>query len=255
MDCRAGGNTDQNTGFSCQSLAHCESVFVLNRNDLVIDLRVQGFRYKACADALDLVRACHAFGQYRRACRFYCDNFDVRVLALQIFADAGKRAAGADSRNENIHFAFCIVPDLRSGGRNMCLRVGRVGELARNEAARRLRRQFFRLRDRALHAFGTVCQYQFGAVRLEQVAAFYTHCFWHGQDDLISSGRRDGSQSDTGIAAGRFNDDRARFQHAGCFRVVDHPLGDPVLDAACRIEIFQLAEYRCFRCLIINVRV
>lgn len=54
---RTGGNTYQNALGACDTSACCESVLVLNGNDLVVDLGVEGLRNEACADTLDLVRA------------------------------------------------------------------------------------------------------------------------------------------------------------------------------------------------------
>lgn len=73
--------------------------------------------------------------------------------------------------------------DLRAGGGDVGLGVGRVDELAGNEAVGESCGQFLRLGNGSLHAQRAVRQHQFRAVGLQQVAAFHAHRFRHGQDD------------------------------------------------------------------------
>ena len=64
-----------------------------------------------------------------RALRVGADDLDVRVLLLEVAADAGDRAAGADAGDEDGDPALGLLPDLRAGGAVVDLGVGQVGEL------------------------------------------------------------------------------------------------------------------------------
>ena len=130
----------------------------------------------------------------------------------------------------------------------MNLRICRVGELRRNKAVRDLFCQFLCLGDRTTHALCALCQHQLCAVCLHQIAALYAHGLRHCDNQTITSGSRNGSQTNSGITAGRFDDNAARFQQTLCLSIVDHALCDSVLYAACRIEIFHLAIDFCRQC-------
>ena len=125
----------------------------------------------------------------------------------------------------------------------MHLRVGRVGELAGDEAVRGLGCQLLRLGDSSLHAFRALGQHQLCAVSLEQIAALNAHRLGHGQYDLVAAGSRDGSQTYAGVAAGRLDDYRAGLQLALGLGIVQHGLGYTILYAARRIEVLQLDQY------------
>ena len=240
----AGGDADQKAFLSGQRAAGCKGVLVFDGDDLVVNGGVQGVRDETCANALDLVRAGRTLGQDGRACGLYGNDLHVGVLVLEVFTHAGDRTAGADACHEDVHLAIGIVPDLGAGGGAVCGGIGHVGELAGNEAARRCGGKLLSLGDGALHALRPIGQNQLSAVGLEQIAALDAHRFGHGEDDLVPSGGRDGSQADAGVAAGGLDDDRAGLQQALGLRIIDHGLGDSVLDASRRIEIFQLAVDR-----------
>ena len=135
----------------------------------------------------------------------------------------------------------------------MCRRIGRIGKLTGNKAAFGLRGKLLCLGNRALHALGAFGQNQLRTVCLKQVAAFDAHCLRHGENDLVASGRSDGCQANAGIAAGRLDNDRSGLQKTLCFRVVNHCLGDSVLDAAGGIEIFELCKDLGFKTVVVNV--
>jgi len=59
---------------------------------------------------------------------------------LDVTGDAGDGAAGTNARDENVHLAFGIVPDLGPGGAKMDLRVGRIFELLQQHVVIRLER-------------------------------------------------------------------------------------------------------------------
>ena len=117
-----------------------------------------------------------------------------------------------------------------------------VDELSGDEAPGYLCRQLFGLRDRALHALCALGQNEFRAIGLQNIAALHAHGLRHGEDDTVAFGCRDGRKADAGVAGGGFDDDGAGLQQSLRFRVLDHRLCDPVLDAPGGIEVFQLYE-------------
>lgn len=52
--------------------------------------------------------------QHRALCRLHRHHLDVGVLLLQVLADTGDGAAGADARNDNVNLAGGVAPNLRS---------------------------------------------------------------------------------------------------------------------------------------------
>ena len=104
------------------------------RDDLVINLCVQHFRNKSCADTLNLVRAGFSFGKHRGSCRLNSHDLHFRLLALQELTDTGYGSAGTNTSYENVNSTLGVIPDLRAGGLSVNLRVCRVVELSRDEA-------------------------------------------------------------------------------------------------------------------------
>ena len=94
--CTAGDTDEEAFGFG-EFLSRFISLFCRNREDFVVDLGIQCFRNEVCADALEFVRACMAFGEERRIFRFDSDDLDGRFLFFEVLADAGERAACADT--------------------------------------------------------------------------------------------------------------------------------------------------------------
>ena len=89
------------------------------------------------------------------------------------------------------------IPDFRTGGCPVNSGVRGVNKLSGNEAVGRFLGQLFSLGNGALHALGTLGQYQLGTIGLEDVTAFHAHGFRHGQDDAVALGGGDGGQADS----------------------------------------------------------
>ena len=181
-------------------------------------------------------------GDDRGSCRLYGDDFHIGLLVFQIFSGAGEGSAGADAGHEEVDITFGIFPDFRTGGLVVSLRVGRVHELAGDEAVRDFLCQLFCLCDGAGHALAAVCQNQLCAVGSQKVSALHAHGLRHGDDDPVALGGGHGSQADAGVAAGGLDDDGVGLEYASCLGIFDHCLSDAVFDAAGRVEVFELGE-------------
>ena len=183
-----------------------------------------------------------AFREDRRAGWFYCNDFHVRILRFQVFTNSCQRTAGADACNEDIHFTICVFPDFRTSRFTMRLRVCRVYKLSRNESSFNFFCQFFCLCDRTFHSLGSLCQNDFCTICFQNVSSFYTHGLRHSQDSTVTLGCCDCCKSDPGISGCRLDDHRTFLQLSGCFCILDHSLCDSILNASCRIEIFQFYQ-------------
>ena len=155
---------------------------------------------------------------------------------LDVAADAGQRAAGADAGDEYVDVAVGVFPDFRAGGFFMDRRVGRVAELLQDQVTIRVGGDdLFRFGDGAFHAFRPFGQYQIGAQRLEQLAALDAHGFRHGQRQLVTACGGNEGQRDAGVAAGRLHQLFAGGQHAALFRIPNHIGTDAAFDAEARV--------------------
>ena len=163
-------------------------------------------------------------------------------MILQVFADAGYGAAGANARHEYIDLAFGVGPNFRSGGGYVGSRIGGIDELAGNETVRDFRRELLGLRDGSLHAFGAFGEHQFGAVGLHEQSAFDRHGFGHGDNQAIPTSGSDRCETDARISAGGFDDYGVGGELAGRFGVVDHCFRNAVFDRACRIEVLKFND-------------
>ena len=200
------------------------------------------------------MRAGNAGGEHGGGCGFNRNDLDGGVLGLQILTDAGDRAACADARDKDVHLAVGVVPDLGTRGCKVRGGVRRVDKLPGDKAVRDLLRKFVCLGDRALHALRAFGQHQLRAVCLHQLAALHRHGLGHHNDDAVTARCRHRGKPDAGVAAGRLDDDRVGLQQSLCLGVVDHRLGNAVLDRSGGVEVFQLCQYlRAERVFFFNV--
>ena len=224
-----------------------KGILVFHGDDLIVDAGIQHLGDKPGADALNLVGAGYAGGKNGGAFRLDGNYLDGRILRFQVLSDAGNGAAGAHACHKVIHMAVGILVDLGAGGCKVGFGIGLIDKLAGDKAAGNLLRQFVRLGDGALHALGAVGQHQLCAVGLHQLAALHAHGIRHNDNDAVAPGRGDGGQPDAGIAGGRLDDDGALFQQALFLGVVDHRLGNAVLNGAGGVKILQLGQELCLQ--------
>ena len=120
-------------------------------------------------------------------------------------------------------------------------RVGRIVELLKDKAVRSLGQNLVSLGDGPLHAVRAWGEHDLRAEGQQKHAALQAHGLRHGEDDPVALDRGHKGQRDTGVAAGRLDQDGlAGLDLAGLLGGVDHCKADAILHAADRVLAFQL---------------
>ena len=211
LDRRAGRDPDQEA-LALGGLARAVSSASSSSTAITssITVAVEHLGHEAGADPLDLVRA-RAAPPERTAERRRLDRDDLHAgpALLQHLAHAGDRAAGADADDEASTSPSSVAPDLLGGRAPVDLRVRRVGELLRHEAASRSVAISLGELDRLVHPAERGRLVDLGAVGAQQLVALAAHPLGQGEDQLVAARRADHRQGDPGVAAGRLDDHRA----------------------------------------------
>lgn len=96
-DVAAGGDAAEDALIGGEFAGGVNGVVVGDGAEFVDDLAVHYFGDEVCADALDLVGACAAFGEERGVGGFDGDDLGVGVVFLEYFANTGDGACGAEA--------------------------------------------------------------------------------------------------------------------------------------------------------------
>ena len=246
MEGGSRGDADEDAFCMGEVSADGECVFVVDGHDLVIDGGVEGVGDEACADALNLMRSCLAAREDGRSGWLDADYLDVLVLLLEVCACAADGAACADACNEDVYFAFGILPDLNACGLHVSTRIGEVGELPREEAVLYRTGKLFGFGDGACHAFRSFGEDDLCAVCTQEVLPFDAHCLGHRHDSTVAARGSDSGKSDACVAARRLDDGGACLEESARFSIVEHLACDAVFHTSRRVKIFQFCQYRGF---------
>ena len=158
-------------------------------------------------------------------------------------ADAGNCAARTNARHKEIHLTVGVCVDFRTGRFKVRFWIRGVDKLSGDKTVRNFFGKRFCFFNRALHAFCAFGKHQLRTVCLHQLATFDRHGIRHHDDEAVPAGSGDRCQADPGIAGGRFNDGRPRFEYAALFCIVNHGLGDTVFDRSGRVQVFQFCKH------------
>ena len=188
-------------------------------------------------------RPCLRRGENRGVGRLDGNEVGVSILGTQVAAHTRYGAAGAHAGNEGINLALGVIPDLRTSGLLVDLRVGLVSELGSQDSVRGLGDNLGCLLDGALHTSSARGEDDFSTVGAEQDLALVGHGLRHGQDHLVTLCGTDESQANTGVAGGGLNDGAARLELAGFYGGVDNRLGDAVLHGVGRVKGLDLYQH------------
>ena len=219
-----------------------EGLFIRDGDDLIVDVCIERLGYEAGADALDAVRSASALGKHGRVRRLHGNDPHARVLLLQVCARAADRATGTDASNQDVDLSISASPDLGPRRAIVNRRVGRVGELRRDERIGIFVRKLLRLCDCALHAVCARREHELGTIGAHELAALDRHGVGHHNDNAVASRGGDGSKANAGVATRWLDDDRVGIEQTVCLGLVDHGLRDAVLNRAGRLEVLDLAD-------------
>ena len=142
--------------------------------------------------------------------------------------------------DERVDLAVELLEDLRRRPVVVGARVGRVpvlvGHVVRGVGGGHLERH----RDGAVGALVAGAVDDLGAVHLQQLRALGRDVVRHHDLELVALARADHRQRDAGVARRRLEDRLARLDQAAGLGVLDHRLGDAVLDRAGRVHRLEL---------------
>ena len=169
------------------------------------------------------------------------DHLDVRVLLLEEAAGAHQRAAGAEAGDE-VGDLRAVLPDLRARALVVGAWVGVVAVLVQEAPLRVLGGQRLGAPHGPVGPFGARREDDLGTEHLEHLAALDGDVLRQQDLDRVALEAGDRRQGDAGVARRRFDDGLPGVQVAVLLGVLDHRLGDAILDRAERVLALQLGE-------------
>ena len=172
------------------------------------------------------------------------DHLDVRVLRLEVAADAGRGAASADAADERVDLAVCLSPDLRTRRHDVRLRVRLVVVLVRLDvvgAGRELVGHRV-VRARVLGLDGGGADHDLGAVGTQELDLVLGDLVRADEDAAVTLQGGGHRESDTGVARRGLDDRAPRLEVAGCLQGLDHGDPDAVLDRAAGVHHLHLGD-------------
>src|SRR6185437_2129283 len=112
----AAGNPREDRLLAREPPGGRDGVVVAHPDHLVVDLRVQVAGNESGADSLLLVRRRLAAREHRALRRLDGHDVDARLPLAEEAPGAGDRAPRADARDEDLHLAIGVGPDLGARG-------------------------------------------------------------------------------------------------------------------------------------------
>ena len=246
----AAGDAGEDALLAHQTARHRHRLLVAHRLDPIDQRQIEVVGHEAGADALDLVRpgpqalAGDRLADHRTVDRLHGHRHQRPAeRLLDVAADAGDRAAGADTRHQHIHASIGVLPDLRAGGVVVNAGIGRIHELLQHDVAIRI--GFGQLAggsDRPAHPHAPFGEHQPRPVGGEQLAALQAHRLRHGQRQRDPPRGRHEGQGDAGVAAGGLDQLLAGPEQAILLRLPDHRRADAALDRIRGIAPLDLGQ-------------
>ena len=167
------------------------------------------------------------------------DDLGLGVVLLEAAAVAHQRAARAEAADEGSD-RIELIEDLRRGAVVVGERVGLVAVLVRHVVGGvglgHLQRQL----DGAVRSLRALRVDDLGPVHAQQLGALPGHVVGHHHLQRIALAAADHRQRDARVAGGRLEDGVAGLDRAPLLGVLDHRLGDAVLDRAGRVVTLEL---------------
>ena len=206
--CGSAGDAHQQALFLGQTKSHLNGLVVGDLFHLVDDGEVEVLGNEAGADPLDLVGtwlhllAVHGLGDHRAVAGFHGYRFNRLAFAvLDVTGHASNGAAGAHAGHQNVDGAFAVVPDLRTSGLFVNLRIGGILKLPGHEVLARVTGgDLLGFGDGARHAFGGFGEHDFSAENGHHAATFDRHRLGHREHELVTASGGGEGESNAGIA-------------------------------------------------------
>ena len=238
----AGGDAHQQA-FGGRHQPGCGIGFLLGHgDDLVKYAQVEHIRHEVRADAHQPVWAGLASAEQGRCGRLHADDAALRRMLAQVPSRAGDGAARAHAGNEHVDVPVGVADKFRAGGQLVRHGVGGVGKLTGDPTAGHVLGDLLRLADGARHALCAGGEHHLRAVGLHQQLPLNAHAVRHDDHGAVAARRRDGGQTDAGVAARGLDDGAAGREQALLLGGDDHLIRRTVLDRAGGVHILQLGE-------------
>ena len=169
------------------------------------------------------------------------DDPEARIALLEPARHADESAAGAESQDQPVDPTARLAPHFL--GRPFVMRadVVRVDVLSHPEIFAGIP---------GVHPVGEIPrlvraavpggEHDLGPQRPQDLASLDRHFLSHGDDDRVPLDRAHERKADPGVAARGLQERHARPQISALLRLLDDAQGDPLLDAAHRVEPFHL---------------
>ena len=216
---------------------HIGSVFVLHLHALVDNLHVQHIGNEPRANALNLVRTGLAAGKHCRSGGLNGNDFNnLPFRLLEVAGNAGNCPARTDARDKNVDFPIQVVPDLWAGRSVVNLGVGRILKLLGHKVLGVFLKECFCLPDGSRHSLLAGGEHHERPKGLQYLPAFHAHGLGHGQNQFVSPGRGDKSQSYPRVTGGWLYNCPAGLEHPAFLRVPHHAGADAALYRLPRIS-------------------
>ena len=133
-----------------------------------------------------------------------------------------------------------LIVELAASGLVVEVRIRLVFELSSNPRVRSLRGARLHQLDRAHHSFGIGRTNDLSAQRLHKLDFLYGKSLGDRQHNLVAAIAADERQPDAGVAGRGFKNRGAWSQATFLFGALNHSESSAVLDAAARVEVFEL---------------
>ena len=242
MHVGTGGRPDQEALFPREPPRHAFGRDVAHLDHPIQEPAFEDLRDETRAKALNAVHPSRLSGQHRAP--RWLDGDDQHVLAellAQHAPDTRDRSTRTHAAHERSQVPRGLLQDLDRRGALMGQWIRGIGELARHERAGRLFHHLLGTCDRAGHPIRGRREHDVRAVRTQDVPTLEAHVLRHHEHAAVAADRSDHREADAGVAAGGFDDGRARAQTTRALGLDDHGQRRAILHAACRVHELALA--------------
>ena len=243
MDSSTRGYADDEA-FVTRELASCmHGLLRANLCDAIHNGRVVVLGYEVSSYALYAVRRGSASSKQGRLCRFYGNGLKTRIESLQLAGSTTQSTTSTYTCHEVVYLTVSIVPNLLCRSERVCLGIGWVGELTKNDGIGNAFVQTFCLGNGTDHTLCTWSENQTSTCGTKQLLTLMAHGVGHDDNGLITSHSGYPCQSYTSIATCRLYDGASGQKHSTALGIKNHIQCHTILDTTARVEIFKFCKH------------